>query len=90
MLSGLGFPAAALFAWIVAIVELVGGAALIIGAFSQIVAIPLAIIMLVSSLLRLFGAIGEAGFGGARLDLLLFAATLMFALGAKSALTSKE
>lgn len=90
MLSGLGIPAAAIIAWIIAIIELIGGIALILGAFSQLAAIPLAIIMLVSSSLRLFGAIGEAGFGGARLDLLLLAALLVFVFGAKSALSVKE
>ena len=51
MLGGLGFPAAGLFAWILIIVEVLGGAALIIGKKVRTAIWPLFIVLLVALLL---------------------------------------
>lgn len=48
MLQGIGIPAPGVMAWVVAIVEFVGGLALIVGAFVSIVAVLLIIEMLVA------------------------------------------
>ena len=48
MLQGIGVPAPALTAWIVAIVESLGGLALIAGAYVAVAAVPLAVNMLVA------------------------------------------
>ena len=48
MLQGIGVPAAGLTAWLVAIVECLGGLALIVGAFVTVAAVPLAVNMLVA------------------------------------------
>ena len=45
MLAGIGFPAAGFFAWLVAIIELVGGVLLILGLWTYAAAIALAIVM---------------------------------------------
>lgn len=51
MLDGLGFPAAALFAWIVIIIEVLGGAALILGKKMKHAVWALFIVLLVATLL---------------------------------------
>ena len=48
MLDGIGFPMAIMFAWLVTIIEIVGGLFLILGLFDRIVASLLAIIMIVA------------------------------------------
>lgn len=48
MLQGIGIPAAGLMAWVVGIVELLGGLALIAGAFVSVVSVLLIIDMLVA------------------------------------------
>ncbi len=48
MLQGIGIPAAGLMAWVVGIVELLGGLALIAGAFVSLVSVLLIIDMLVA------------------------------------------
>ena len=50
MMDGLGVPAPGLFAVILTLVELLGGLALILGLFTRVVAIPLAVDMLVATL----------------------------------------
>lgn len=54
MLSSMGVPAAAAFAWIITILELVGGIALIIGAFTHWMGKLLALEMLIAVLLVCF------------------------------------
>src|ERR671921_2669812 len=51
MMEGLGVPAPGLFAIILTLVELLGGLALILGLFTRVVAIPLAVDMLVATLM---------------------------------------
>jgi putative oxidoreductase len=46
MLEGAGFPAAGLLAWLVAIVELVGGAMVLLGIMTKLASLLLALVML--------------------------------------------
>lgn len=46
MMEGWGFPAPALLAWVTALVELVGGLAVLLGIFTRVAALLLAVIML--------------------------------------------
>ncbi len=48
MLSGMGFPMAMFFAWLVALTEFLGGLALIVGIFVRPAGVLLAIVMLVA------------------------------------------
>lgn len=73
MLEGLSFPAAALLAWVLAIVETAGGAMLILGLYSRIAAMPLAVIMLVAIAVKLSGGFGPASFEAIWVDLMLLA-----------------
>src|SRR5258706_5182225 len=45
ILAAMGIPAATLTAWVTALLELVGGIALMLGAFVAVVSVPLAVIM---------------------------------------------
>jgi putative oxidoreductase len=59
MLDGMGFPLAALFGWIVILVEVLGGLALILGYKTKYTIWPLAIVMVVAifaTVLPAFGA----------------------------------
>ena len=51
MLSGLGFPAATLFAWILLLSEIIFGASLLIGYKTKIAVWPLSIILVVAIIL---------------------------------------
>ena len=48
MLAGIGFPAAGFFAWLLALVELLGGVALVLGIYIRMAAKLLAITMVVA------------------------------------------
>jgi putative oxidoreductase len=80
--GAIGIPAPGIMAWIVTLIELVGGAALILGLFTRIVAPLVAIVMLVAILAvkRSVGLIGAEG-TGYELDLLILggALALLFA-----------
>ena len=52
MMEGLAVPAPGLFAVVLTLVELLGGLALIVGLFTRVAAIPLAVDMLVATLTR--------------------------------------
>lgn len=72
----LHFPMPALLAWIVALVEFVGGVAVLLGAFTWIAGMLLAFIMLVA----IFSAKGVEKFvGGYEFELVLLAASLAIA-----------
>ncbi len=60
MLDGMGFPLAVVFAWLVTVIELVGGILLILGFWDKIVASLLAIIMLVALFMVHLGSWNEA------------------------------
>ncbi len=90
MLEGLGFPLAGVLAWLVAVVELLGGLALILGVYTRVAAIPLATIMVVSTIVVWSGAMGDPGFQAARLDVLLLAAMVSLALTGPGRAALKE
>ena len=103
MLQGIGVPASALTAWIVAIVESLGGLALIAGAYVAVAAVPLAVNMLVAlltvhlpmgcSFMNITG-MSEAGptFGmpGYEVNLLYIAGLVALILGGAGALSIDE
>lgn len=78
--EGLGMPAPTLAAGILVFVEVVGGAALILGLFTRLFAIPLAFSMLVATLLvHLPNGFFSSG-GGIEFTLLLTVASVALAL----------
>jgi putative oxidoreductase len=82
-LSGLGVPAPGLMAWVVTLVELVGGILLILGLLTRIAGLLIAINLAVATLLvkTNVGLIAGEGQGaGAELDLALLAGALALAL----------
>jgi putative oxidoreductase len=81
MLTGLGFPAPAILSWFVTLLELVGGAALIVGLLVRPIALLFAIEMIVSSVtVKLELGIAPQGASGLELDLALFAATVVLVI----------
>ena len=78
-LTEINFPAAAFLMWVVAVTEFVGGIMLILGLYTRHAAIPLAAIMVVSTILQWSGELGAGGFMAAQLDLLLFASLVSLA-----------
>ncbi|CAN5349977.1 hypothetical protein BH23ACT7_BH23ACT7_17280 [soil metagenome] len=80
MLAGLGVPAPVFFGYAVTFLELVGGVLLIVGGLSRIIALLLAIMLVVATLLVKvdLGIIAPSGspLPGAELDLALIAALL--------------
>ncbi len=74
--GGLGIPLPGLMAWVVAIVEFVGGIMVLLGGYIRIPAILLAIIMVVAIITT---KIGE-DFSAYRLDLMLLLANVALAL----------
>jgi putative oxidoreductase len=77
MLTGLGFPVPVVLSWFVLVLELVGGAALILGLLVRPLALLFAIEMVVSSVtVKLSLGFAPQGATGIELDLALLAATL--------------
>src|SRR3712207_1321607 len=82
MMEGLGVPAPGLFAVILTLVELLGGLALILGLFTRVAAIPLAIDMLVATLtVHLPNGFSVLPDGGDEVYLVLLAARVALAGG---------
>lgn len=76
--GNIGIPAAGLMAWVVALVEFVGGIMVLIGLYIRVPSILLAIIMVVAIFTVKMG--GE--FSGMRIDITLLAMSLaLFILG---------
>ena len=76
--GGLGIPLPGVMAWVVALVEFVGGLMVLTGTYIRIPTILLACVMLVALLTTKVG--GE--FGAARLDIMLLLANLaLFIMG---------
>ena len=81
MMEGLGVPAPGLFAVILTLVELLGGLALILGLFTRLVAIPLAIDMLVATLMvHLPNGFSVLPNGGYEFTLVLLATSVALAV----------
>ena len=81
MMEGLGVPAPGLFAVILTLVELLGGLALILGLFTRLAAIPLAIDMLVATLtVHLPNGFFAITNGGYEFTLVLLAASIALAV----------
>lgn len=74
--GNLGIPLPGLMAWVVAIIEFVGGAMVLLGAYIRIPSLLLACIMVVALITTKLG--GE--FGPARVDILLLMMTLSLAM----------
>jgi putative oxidoreductase len=72
--GNIGIPMAGIMAWVVAVVEFVGGIMVLVGFRIQIPALLLAFIMVVAILTTKLG--GEDVFRGMRLDLLLLLTSL--------------
>jgi putative oxidoreductase len=82
MMEGLGVPAAGLFAVIVTLAELLGGLALILGLFTRLAAIPLAVDMLVATLtVHLPNGFSVLPNGGYEFTLVLLATSVALAVG---------
>jgi putative oxidoreductase len=85
MLSWAG-PLAGLMAWVLILVELLGGIALILGAFTRLSSLLLAIVMIVAILTVKLGGLeaplplGLIGKGGFELELTLLSAVIALAL----------
>ena len=80
LLEGLGVPAPGLFAVVVTVVEVVGGLALILGLFTRVAAIMLAVDMLVATLTAHLSNGFFAQNGGYEFTLLLLAASVALAV----------
>lgn len=74
--GNLGIPLPGLMAWVVAIIEFVGGAMVLLGAYIRIPSLLLACVMVVALITTKLG--GE--FGPARVDMLLLMMTLSLAM----------
>lgn len=75
MMEGIGLPGPTFWAYLVAIVEFLGGIALILGVYLRCFAKLLAVIMLVAILT----VKAQSGFKAARLDIALLGATIALA-----------
>lgn len=76
--GNIGIPLPGIMAWVVAIIEFVGGLLVLLGAYTRVPHLLLAFIMLVAIITTKLGD----GFGAARLDFMLLLANLaLFLLG---------
>ena len=85
----MGIPLAGIAGPMVALLELLGGAALLIGLATRWVSIPLAVTMLVASV-QVHAPDGFAAEGGAELTLVLFSALVALALAGGGKLSVDE
>jgi putative oxidoreductase len=103
MLQMIGVPAPGLMAWVVGIVEVAGGLALLVGAFVQLAAIPLVVNMLVAmftvhlpqgfnfiNITGMTDAGPQFGMPGYEVNLLYIAGLLNLMLGGAGALSVEE
>lgn len=85
MVEGIGFPLPALFAYLAALTEFLGGLALIFGVFTCYAGALLAIVMLVA-----MTAVKGWALPKGDVDLILMATALMFAFGHPGKFTAKK
>lgn len=97
-LTGLGVPMPGLMAWLVAIVEFVGGAFILLGFLTRVVAIPVIIQFTVIALMKIFPTglqrdlseattlLAKVGtvFGSIELDLFVLVGALTLLMGAQT------
>ncbi|MBS4198123.1 DoxX family protein [Bacillus sp. FJAT-49732] len=85
--DSIGIPG--FFAYVVALIELIGGAALILGIGTRIVSILFAVIMLgaIFTVKLSVGFLGNGEMAGYELDLILLAASIYFVIARQSALS---
>ena len=76
--GNVGIPLAGIMAWVVALVEFVGGLMVLIGYKVKIPSLLLAFIMIVAILTVKLG--GDGGFSGMRVDIMLFVSSLALAI----------
>lgn len=76
--GGIGIPLAGFMAWVVALIEFLGGLMILLGYKIEIPAVLLAIIMLVAILTVKLG--GDDVFSGMRLELMLLLTSLALAM----------
>jgi len=65
MFGNWGFPAPEFFAWLTAITELLGGVLIVLGLWTSMAALVLAVVMVVALLVVHLPAMSEVGFDGA-------------------------
>jgi len=76
--GNVGIPMAGIMAWVVAIVEFVGGIMVLIGYKIKLPSLLLAFIMIVAILTVKLG--GDGGFSGMRVDIMLLVTSLALAI----------
>jgi len=76
--GNVGIPLAGIMAWVVALVEFVGGLMVLIGYKVKIPSLLLAFIMIVAILTVKLG--GDGGFSGMRVDIMLLVTSLALAI----------
>jgi len=76
--GNVGIPMAGIMAWVVAIVEFVGGIMVLIGYKIKVPSLLLAFIMIVAILTVKLG--GDGGFSGMRVDIMLLVTSLALAI----------
>jgi len=76
--GNVGIPLAGIMAWVVALVEFVGGLMVLIGYKVKIPSLLLAFIMIVAILTVKLG--GDGGFSGMRVDIMLLVSSLALAI----------
>lgn len=76
--GNVGIPLAGIMAWVVALVEFVGGLMVLIGYKVKIPSLLLAFIMVVAILTVKLG--GDGGFSGMRVDIMLLVSSLAIAI----------
>lgn len=74
MLETSGYPIALVLAWLVALVELVAGAMLVLGIYTRNASVPLKIVIVFAIITKLLGGFGGAAWTNIQWDLLLLAA----------------
>ncbi len=89
-LQGLGLPAPGVLAWLVALAETLGGAFLVLGLFTQVAALLVAVVMLCATVLVHLPNGFLASDGGVEFTLLLFLAAVSLVLSGAGKLSAER